>query len=325
MTGSLLKRIEAESALPIIVLEENSHDGRDDFRTVVRRIAPIQGVRYGLGQATRREHRWSGEADLRGLGAEQDVDAGQRPPGRAARSTGNEGAIDVNWIPMNAIDRVEVLKDGASAVYGRMQSVASSTSSCGASTPGSSWPPKVSGRRSRAARNSRLTALAGWGNLGKDRWNIMGSLDYRKQDVLLATDRSFAKTGILGPTRDDILSGTSGTSFPGDVNGFEPSAPGCAPPALNTGYLIRPVQHSDLAATTSTQDIDIIPENDQLTGLLRGTLKLGQDHLVTGEYVWAEEHRYRRLRCGSGKFHYPCDASAFPCRRGRNTEGRPGR
>ena len=37
-----------------------------------------------------------------------------------------------------------------------------------------------------------------------------------------------------------------------------------------------------------TREIDIIPENEQITGLLRGTLKLGQDHQVSAEYLKAK-------------------------------------
>ena len=55
----------------------------------------------------------------------------------------------------------------------------------------------------------------------------MGSFDFRNQHVLEAAQRSFSKTGII---RGDVTGGTSGTSFPGDLNGFEPTLPNCAPP-----------------------------------------------------------------------------------------------
>ena len=63
----------------------------------------------------------------------------------------------------------------------------------------------------------------------RTRFNIMGTIDYRKQDTLRSVDRYFAKTGIL---RGDVVSGTrAAPASRGDVGGFEPSLPGCNPPS----------------------------------------------------------------------------------------------
>lgn len=287
ITGSLLRRVEAEGALPITVIrqEELQRQGVTTAEQVVQRLSQNQSL-VGVNQSVGATTGGAAQADLRGIGANKTLVLlnGRRMSNSAIQ--GLEGAVDLASIPLNAIDRVEVLRDGASAIYGtdaiggvinfilRRDYTGIELAAEG------QWPSDSGGKE------YRLTALAGWGNLDKDRFNIMGSLDYRKQDVMLATDRSFAKSGILGTTRNDILAGTSGTSFPGDVNGFEPSGPACNPPGS------VPVTNAAGTAFAScrydfTRDIDIIPENDQLTGLLRGTLKLGQDHQVTAEYLWA--------------------------------------
>jgi len=56
-------------------------------------------------------------ADLRGLGSENTLILvnGRR---RAASSTFGDGTVNLNTIPVSAIDRVEVITDGASAIYG---------------------------------------------------------------------------------------------------------------------------------------------------------------------------------------------------------------
>ena len=57
---------------------------------------------------------------LRGLGANVDPGADQRPPRRAARAGRRrpDSFADLNQIPLDAVERIEVLKDGASAIYG---------------------------------------------------------------------------------------------------------------------------------------------------------------------------------------------------------------
>ncbi|HKO67164.1 MAG TPA: TonB-dependent receptor, partial [Burkholderiaceae bacterium] len=289
---SLLRRTDAETALPVTIIrsEELIRQGVTTAEQAVNRISANQsgvGVSQSVGAST----GGAAQADLRGLGAQSAANKtlvllnGRRLASSAI--VGLEGAVDLNAIPLNSIDRIEVLRDGASAIYGTdaiggVINFILRRDYTGIELAAEGQWPRDSGGDER-----RFTALAGWGNLDKDRFNIMGSIDYRKQDVMLAADRDFARTGIIGTGRAAILAGTSGSAFPGDLNGFEPSGPGCAPPGS------VPVTNAAGTAFGScrydfTHDIDIIPENEQLTGLLRGTLKLGQDHQVSAEYLRAK-------------------------------------
>ena len=293
ITGSALRRTDAETALPVTILrsEDLIRQGITTAEQAVKLLSANQseiGVSRSIGAST----GGASQADLRGLGIQSSANKtlvllnGRRLANSAIQ--GLEGGVDLSAIPLASIDRIEVLRDGASALYGtdaiggvinfilRRDYTGIELAAEG------QWP-----RESGGGEEHRFTALAGWGNLDKDRFNVMGSIDYRKQKVLLAKDREFAKTGVLGTTRADILAGTSGTAFPGDLNGFEPSGPGCAPPSS------VPVQNAAGTGFGScrydfSRETDIIPENEQTTGLLRGTLKLGQDHQVSAEYVYAK-------------------------------------
>jgi iron complex outermembrane receptor protein len=293
ITGSALRRTDAETALPVTIIrsEELIRQGITTAEQAIKTISANQseiGVSRSIGAST----GGASQADLRGLGIQSSANKtlvllnGRRLANSAIQ--GLEGGVDLSAIPLASIDRIEVLRDGASALYGtdaiggvinfilRRDYTGIELAAEG------QWPSESGG-----GDEHRFTALAGWGNLDKDRFNVMGSIDYRKQKVLLASDREFAKTGILGTTRADILAGTSGTAFPGDLNGFEPSGPGCAPPSS------VPVQNAAGTAFGScrydfSRETDIIPENEQTTGLLRGTLKLGQDHQVSAEYLYAK-------------------------------------
>ena len=152
---------------------------------------------------------------------------------------------------MAAIDRIEVLRDGASAIYG--------TDAIGG-VINFILRRDYQGIAVQAERQSvqadgggdvtRANVVAGWGSLDKQGWNVMGVIDWRKQKVLEAKDRDFAKTGVLGPTRNDLSAGTSGTAFPGDVGGFEPSGR-TAPPRVRCREQMPRARLSKAAATTS--------------------------------------------------------------------------
>lgn len=288
ITGSLLRRTDAETALPVTIIrsEDLIRQGVTTAEQAVQRISANQST-VGVSQSVGATTGGKASADLRGVGENKTLILlnGRRLANHAIQ--GLEGSVDLNAIPLNSIDRIEVLRDGASAIYGTDAIGGVINFILRRDYTGIELAAEYQRPRDDGGRERRFTFLGGVGTLDKDRFNIMASLDYRKQDVMVATDRNFARTGILGPTRDDILAGTSGTSFPGDVNGFEPSAPGCQPPRS------VPIQNSAGTAFGScrydfTGDVDIIPENEQVTGLLRGTLALGQTHQVSAEYLRAK-------------------------------------
>lgn len=298
ITGSLLRRVDAETALPVTIIrsEDLIKQGITTAEQAVGRIAANQST-LGQSQSVGASTGGKSEADLRGLGGGGNKTLVLLNGRRLSNSpiSGVEGSVDLNAIPLNSIDRIEILRDGASAIYGTdaiggVINFILRRDYTGIEVAAEYQKPEESG----GGDERRFTILGGFGSLDKDRFNVLASLDYRKQHVLLAADRKFARTGILGTSRDDILAGTSGTSFPGDVNGFEPSAPNCQPPRS------VPVQNSAGTAFGScrydfTGDIDIIPENEQITGLLRGSLQLGPNHLLSAEYLRAKNTNLSRV------------------------------
>jgi iron complex outermembrane receptor protein len=294
ITGSLLRRTDAETALPVTVIrsEELIRQGVTTAEQAVARISANQ-TQIGVSQSIGATTGGAAQADLRGLGIDKTLVLLNGRRLANSPITALESAVDLNAIPLASIDRIEVLRDGASSIYGTdaiggVINFILRRDYTGVELAAEYQRPEEDGGRER-----RFTALAGFGSLDKDRFNVMGSIDFRKQDVMVATDRNFARTGILGPTRDDIIGGTSGTSFPGDVDGFEPSGPNCAPPSSVPVFTAAGAFES--CRYDFTRDIDIIPENEQITGLLRGTLKLGQDHQVSAEYVRAKNTVLARI------------------------------
>lgn len=310
ITGSSLRRVDAETALPVTVIraEDLAKQGVTSVEQAMQRIAANQSG-FGVSQAIGATTGGKAEADLRGLSAASGTNANKTlvllNGRRIANHALDAAAADLNAIPLAAIDRIEVLRDGASAIYG--------TDAIGGVINfilrrdyqgvevGAEWQPV---QEKGGGDTVRANAIAGWGSLAKNGWNVMGAIDWRKQKVLEAAQRNFSRTGILGPTTADINAGTSGTSFPGDAGGFEPTAPNCAPPSS--------IWNGSSCRYDFTRDIDIIPQNEQITALLRGSLALGKDHTLSAEYVYANNEATSRVAPAPTSSFIPVTSPFFP-------------
>jgi iron complex outermembrane receptor protein len=317
ITGSLLRRVEAETALPVTIIkaEDLVKQGVTTAEQAVQRIAANQS-NFGVSQAIGATTGGKAEADLRGLSAASGTNANKTlvllNGRRIANHAFDAAAADLNAIPLSAIDRIEVLRDGASAIYGTDAIGGVINFILRRDYQGIDISAETQRPQKDGGETDRVNLTAGFGSLSKNRFNVLASLDWRKQKVLEAAQRDFSNTGILGTTRADITAGTSGTSFPGDLNGFEPTAPNCAPPGSiprfsnpdNTGTF-------ETCRYDFTRDIDIIPENEQLTGLLRGSLALGS-HIASLEYLRAKNEATSRVAAAPTSHLMPQSSPFFP-------------
>lgn len=121
VTGSMFKRTSSETASPVTTLTTESLDKQgiisiaDAVRSVSADNSGTIPTAFGVGFAAGA----SGVA-LRGLTVNSTLVLidGQRTANYALADDGQRGFVDLNTIPFGALDRVEVLKDGASSSYG---------------------------------------------------------------------------------------------------------------------------------------------------------------------------------------------------------------
>jgi iron complex outermembrane receptor protein len=287
ITGSSLRRVDAETALPVTIIkaEDLIKQGVTTAEGAVARIAANQtqqNVTQSIGATTGGQ----ATADLRGLGGNGNKTLVLLNGRRVANHAFDSGSADLNAIPLAAIDRIEVLRDGASAIYGTdaiggVINFILRRDFQGIEVSAESQAPQGAG-----GDVNRATLAAGFGSLTKDRFNVLATVDWRDQKVVEAAARPFAATGIIN---GDITGGTSGSSFPGDIDGFEPTLPTCAPPSS------IPNEAGTACRYDFTRDIDIVPANDQLTMLLRGAFALPGDHVISAEYLRAENNVTTRV------------------------------
>jgi iron complex outermembrane receptor protein len=118
VTGTRIPRIEIEGPLPISVVEREDllHDGVPNLHDAIR---DLPWNSFGsFGDVPNSDAPNASLPRLRGLNSKYTLTLldGQRLPGFAGVQGG--AAASVTGLPLAAVDRIEILRDGASAIYG---------------------------------------------------------------------------------------------------------------------------------------------------------------------------------------------------------------
>lgn len=117
VTGSRIKRTDMESASPVSVIDAGDIKAMGITRldAVLRQMTSSSGA--ALGTNVNNGSGGKATVNIRGLGADRTLVLvnGRR---MVNSGIGANSSVDLNNIPLGFIQRIEVLKDGASAVYG---------------------------------------------------------------------------------------------------------------------------------------------------------------------------------------------------------------
>ncbi|NYE62501.1 iron complex outermembrane receptor protein [Duganella sp. 1224] len=293
ITGSSIRRIASETALPLtsIRAEDFARQGLTTAQQVLNSI-PMNQTSVSSAQSVGAGTGGQSQADLRGLGGQRTL---VLLNGRRIAAHPIQGdSVDLNVIPLSALDRVEVLRDGASAVYGSdaiggVVNFITKRQVKGGAVTLEAYQPQESG----GGAERRLNLSGGFGDLASDRFNLFGVLDVHRQQALPATARPFSATGVI-PSRG--VSQTSGTPFPANffsdngISGNPGFAGGCLPPASipNTGG-------SPTCRYDYTREVDDIPRTKQESYLGRFSYKLSDDHTLAAEALHARSTNTARV------------------------------
>ena len=121
ITGSNIRRINSETASPVLALtrEDIAKSGRSSVAELLQTLSvDNQGSvpkNFGAGFAS-----GASGISLRGLGAASTLVLlnGRRIAPFGLADDGQKVFSDLNLIPLEAVERIEILKDGGSAIYG---------------------------------------------------------------------------------------------------------------------------------------------------------------------------------------------------------------
>jgi iron complex outermembrane recepter protein len=234
VTGSNIRRVEGEGALPVQVLtrEDIAKTGATTPMELLQYISANNTAgNVSLGNIIGSLTFGNQTASLRGLGGSSTLVLvnGKRLGTFAGGISGTEG-VNLAAIPFSAVERVEVLKDGASAIYGS-DAIGGVINFIMRQDFKGIEATAYYGSPTRGGGGDQWEAAAtlGAGDLSKDRYNAFFSVLYQEQKSLDQRDRDFSRTSYLP---DIGLNTTSGQTFPGFIStgGIgNPGFPNCEP------------------------------------------------------------------------------------------------
>ena len=313
VTGSAIKRIEAEGALPVSVLTaaDIKKTGATSVTDLIQMLPSMQGfvpaassVNGGGGGVT--------TAALHSLPSKYTLVLldGQRVAPMALGSVQGGGfGVNLESIPIEAIERVEILTDGASALYGsdavagvvnfilkknKTDGEVSLTYNAPQHPGGGSWNFGVS---------------KGFGDLDSNGYNILLSYSHDNQDKLMASQRSFSAQGGYFPFSANgtnyIFNARTGNTEPANLT-FSAVPTGSPAGTVPSSYTINPYYTLNnncgsplagvlISSATSTScrfnyaaTVQDLPSSTRDSGLIKGSFKLGDAATVWGELVLSQ-------------------------------------
>jgi iron complex outermembrane recepter protein len=283
VTGSMIRRPNAETAEAITILKS------DDLRQL-----GIQNVEQAMNQLTSTNTSlnvasavgtFSGGgtyANLRGLGNGRTLVLldGERLTPNAFNGLG----VDLNGVPFSAIDTIEVLREGASALYGSdaiagVINFKTKKNYQGFEVQGNYDRPEKSGGSSDEA-----DFTFGHGDLASDGYNFLLTGSYSHQLELQAGQRAFSAYGL------NTGGGITATNYPGswpgnvlDSNGnlWQSGYPACA----GNVQLTRAFGDCSYRYSAAT---DLLPDTHEYSGMAEFTKTLPANNQLQVQYFWSQ-------------------------------------
>ncbi len=200
ITGSSIKRVQDEGALPLEVISAAQIKqlglvtAEDVLRTLTSNSANANNAVSSnavFGQEGDRLAGGGAYANLRGLGPTGTL---VLLNGRRLSNQGmSGGSVDLNAIPMDMIERIEVLKDGASAIYGTdaiggVINFILKNNYQGAQIGVEYSEPMAAG----GGQRGKVSLSGGWGDLTKNGFNLSASISTSSNTILRGVDRPWA-------------------------------------------------------------------------------------------------------------------------------------
>ena len=207
ITGSSIKRIASEGALPIEVLRRSDIDAMG-ITTTEQLVSTLTVAGNGTdnlaalgGNASQgssanpdgANNLGNSSANLRGLGPQNTLILLN---GRRQSSHGLKGAtVDLGSIPMAAIDRIEILRDGASAIYGTDAIGGVMNFILRRDYNGLELSAGTDLTQEGGGAIHKVSGVWGKGGLDTDGYNVMVSVSGSKNQGLSSRQRDFADLG----------------------------------------------------------------------------------------------------------------------------------
>jgi iron complex outermembrane receptor protein len=305
VTGSAIRRVQSETALPVQTISraEIEKTGVTTAAELMGRVsANSNGLTDGASINVGGDQRGFNSANLRGIGTSSTLVLlnGRRMANFA--SPGDDSGVDLNNIPAAALERVEVLLDGASALYGTDAIGGVINFITRKDFQGLEANVYVGTTDEGGAGKRTASLSAGKGVLDRDGYNVFAVADFQRTNPLNTSQRSFIPGLQVEQRLGHLLSSYTSpanirlTSAQRDhlqeigftLNGrpitnrlINLSVPGCAPPA--NVYLPDGTGGVDACTYNYMGDTELYPKSEKASLLSRAVIKLGGSHQAYAE------------------------------------------
>ena len=283
VTGTMIKRVNAETAEAVTVLKADAlkDQGIQNVEQVLSTLTsanPSVNIASAVGT-------FSGGgtyADLRGLGRGRTLVLldGQRLAPNAFDGAG----VDLGGVPFSAIDSVEVLREGASALYGSDAIAGVINFKTKKNYQGGEVEINFDHPQEAGGGSGQADFTFGHGDLVSDGYNFLVTASYSKQQELQATQRGFSAYGF------NPAAGITATNYPGSWPGnvldanqnlWQSGYPTCAGNSQLTTY------YGDCSYRYSAAT-DLLPSSHEISGMASLTKALPANNQIQVQYFWTQ-------------------------------------
>lgn len=227
ITGSAIRRVESEGALPVTVISRDAIEktGALSITELIQKLPAMTGGNFqqssssvngnGNGTTTAAIHALDQKYTLVLLNGRRVAPFG------GFGAAGGDGSVNLESLPLDAIERVEVLTDGASALYGSdaiagvVNFITKRNQTDAAISFNGTHPTQAGGSKWSAGISK------GFGDFDKDGNNLLLSYSHDVQNKLMASQRAASRRGGLIPVTINgqaaELYQPSSNSLPGNI------------------------------------------------------------------------------------------------------------
>ena len=257
VTGSRIAGGERIAPVETVARETIAAAGIADASQLVRLVTANSGSEAQVDQLNQPQSSGTAQFNLRnlGLGSTLVLVDGQRWTNSAVVATDGSGFVDINsLVPMIALQRVEVVKDGASAVYGSdaVAGVVNFITRRGVERP------EVSAKYA-VADGSEESVIEAIGEVRLLGGELTLAASHFHRSALGSDERDFTQAERYGRAAWTAVTsyGQPGSYFRPSRNGFSPD-PACGNPAFRSAYRNSP---TDAFCRLDYSDFfDLVPE-----------------------------------------------------------------
>ncbi|WP_196139326.1 TonB-dependent receptor domain-containing protein [Aliikangiella sp. G2MR2-5] len=264
VTGSRIKRIDTQGVSPMVVITREEMD-KQGYATLQDALDSLtqntggsvdQSFTFGFTPG-------ASSVNLRGFGNGRSLTLidGKRLPIYPVANSGTSNFVDLSAVPSTMIERVEILTDGASAIYGSDAVSGVINIITRKDFEGTELSVRLGDTSDGGYKNSRVSFVSGVVN-GKTAINVMA--EYQHNDTLWASQRDYAASDVANPRGVYSSGGASFEAFNADGTIAVIPYENCGDPNDPLGsQLIDTGIEGDYCRYNRTAHRQLFPENDR--------------------------------------------------------------